>query len=151
MWDFNSGAQTPGIATAAVATHTVATNAITESITFSSPAAITLTPGSQVQVALLTIPSLQPGDQVWVVFKAVCSLNDPLVATVVTFLREDSTGGPIVDEAFNVTMGSVMLQTVFTAGSAITNKRFVVSAEQVGASTVGFLSWIQFFALRRQR
>lgn len=160
MWDFNSGVRTPGITPAAVTTTTVFVNAITEAITFSSPAGITLTPGTQVSVALLTIPVMHPGDQVWIIFKALCSIQDSGV-TVAIFLREDGATGGIVDLTYAGTgstpggpgtNSTMMVQTVFTANGELTNKRFAVTAEQTGVpTTAATLTWLQFIALRRQR
>jgi predicted phage tail protein len=131
MWDFNSGAQTPGIAPAAVVTNTVATNAITESVLFgSSPAATTDGTATEFTVAAIAFGGLLPGDQVLLTFKALGQLTDPGADAIECFLRENNTGAfdPLLDYTIfrGALHGTLVVQWVYTVGAPIGFKAFHV-------------------------
>jgi hypothetical protein len=162
MWDLTSGVvpagitpsavTPPAIATAAVETIKVATNAISESLAYASSSTLTITT-TETEAASVTFASLDAGDQVWLVATAT---GHVLAGDIMNLrIRENTTSG--TELAFAAVVGGagwdapVVLQAVYTVGSALTSKKFVFSFLRTGGTNQVALDAIKFTGLRRRR
>jgi hypothetical protein len=129
MWNFTDGAQTAGLAPASVITEKIITNAVTESVQYASGSTLTTTT-LVTQIASVTIPTLEAGDDVWL--HGCCEVS--VVgggSSVALDLVENGIGGTILQRAIlntNATLLTTMLNvpTVYIAGGALSGKVFAL-------------------------
>jgi predicted phage tail protein len=142
MWNLSSGAQTRGIGL----------NAVTEGLLWRSDGFVNAVV-AETQVGSLGYGLLNAGDQVWLSATLTGSLSvaGPLLTVR---LREDGLGGNVLHTSFASFAGynCMTVQAVFTAGSTLAPKYFVVTIqnEWIGEAVVG-AQFLSFVGLRRQR
>jgi predicted phage tail protein len=153
MWDFASGAQTPGIRDGAVTTIKVPVNAITEAVVFNAGGSALGTDTTEIEVCNVTFPQLNAGDQALIWFTALGQVSNPGDRILIN-LREDSAVGPIVQQmAFTGnTEGSIVLQHVYNPpGGGYSNKAFRVTFASRDVGVTVFLNQVRMLGIRRQR
>jgi hypothetical protein len=152
MYDFTQGTWTPGTGDGSITTPKIVTNAVTESATLVSPGLVT-TDASYDTAGGVATGALLAGDRLWVVYKAVGSLIGSTSAELEARLQEDSGAGTILDAAYlkDAGIGAVVLQTVWTAPTALASKTFVVTFHNaIGSDLVGISNQV-YIVLRLQR
>jgi hypothetical protein len=148
MWDLTGGAQTAGINTAAVITPKISTNAVTEALLYSNGGSV-VTSTSPQEMARVTIPRLEAGDQVLLVGKCDGAIVSP--NSMQLSLCENGVGGGAFDStvlAGQTIQSHLAVQTVYTAGTALDNKVFIL---EIFAASGSVVDNIQLAAMRRQR
>ncbi|HEX6827131.1 MAG TPA: hypothetical protein VF077_12510 [Nitrospiraceae bacterium] len=151
MWDFASGAQTPGIGNGAVSTPKVIPGAITQSILFNAGGSFVTTDTTEIEVCNITFPFLAVGDVavIWFVALGQMLATDRMIVN----LRENFATGPILHQMAltSIAEGPVTLLWVYTEGANVSNKAFRVTfaARDVG-STVS-LGQVRMLGTRYQR
>jgi hypothetical protein len=155
VWDFNGlppdSVTTPIIAPAAVTTTRVETFAITSSLSFTSVATLNTT-GAEAAAATLTFPSLDAGDDIWlmgVVVGQTTAGGDTLRLN----LRHDSVSGTGIAGVDFISAGKAPLtvQGVVTMPSAATSKTFVLSFLNATSGATVAVYNVYFVAFRRRR
>jgi hypothetical protein len=140
MWNLTSGATTPGITP----------NAVTASITFSSGGG-GLTDATETGFGVITFPTLNAGDVVWIVGKLTCNTPD---AAGPSIMRLRDSGGNEVDATIlgPFSTGCLVVQTVFVTSSTLINAQWGISVERIGGGVnAGSVSGVRLVGLRLQR
>ncbi len=179
MWDFNTGAQTPGIADLSitnakignaqitnakignlevdsakianltVGTQKIADNAVTESLQFNSSGTFNAS-STEVEISSVTFPVLNPGDQVWIVGMATCTREGGRVSLRI---REDATTGAQLHGVDSTVDGVAGLatQAVWTAPVFWAPKKFVMTLVNSLTTDNVTAQFLSLVALRRQK
>ena len=150
MWNFNTGAQTAGIAPAAVITEKIGTNAVTQSLLFAGGGGSVPSGAPPIQVASVTFPVLAAGDQVELTASGVGVNPSGGAAQMIMRLREDSsTGTELVDaRSTGPSEATFVAQSLYTVPTNLVNKAFVVMFEGTFA---GAIDNVRLKAIRLQR